>query len=108
MDPEKIDIEQESKRDLGETTEKELLPDENLEKLEEEKTRERIGLFFNNHKNGDDRINELVSGLKIHLYAGFLDVEKIEGNLEKCSKIENREAFIENVFLAVKLYQIPL
>jgi len=75
---------------------------EEKEDKEIEQARKGIGLFFDNNKDGQKRVDDIISKIEPFLRSDLMDGEKVRQSLRECSTIKDRGEFIERVFSSLK------
>jgi|SRR3989338_3154880 len=77
------------------------------EKEDELNRKNKIGELFDSYDNGNERISKLISSLQLDLFSQIphliQHVVEVRQKLEDCAAIEDRQEFIEKVFLLSQL-----
>lgn len=71
-------------------------------KTEQEKLRKELGIFFDTYKSEEERLNGFLLRIGIFIKEGILDKEKFTLELKECSKIVDKEEFINRTLIVLE------
>ncbi len=79
-----------------------LKPEAKKEDGELEEAKRKIGTFFDEQKDGQKVVEDILSKIEIFLRSGLIDGDIVRQSLGKCSAIKDKEEFIEKVLSAIE------
>jgi len=62
-----------------------------------EEAKRRLGEIFDSHKDGQERIEEIISIIEPFLKSDLIDGKEVQHSLEECSTINEKEEFIKKI-----------